>query len=115
MSELLFLGTGAADWDINAKDCFVRRFSAALLNGEMLIDCNPHIFHFRDSIKNEALFDKVTDIIITHNHSDHFSVDAVKGIAEKQKVRIGCDGKIASLIGTHKNIEFNIFKPYNET
>lgn len=32
MAELLFLGTGAADWDINAKTGFFRRNSAALLN-----------------------------------------------------------------------------------
>ena len=115
MSEILFLGTGAADWDIDAKDSFVRRFSASLLNGEFMIDCNPHVFHFAKSIGNEGLYDGVTDIVITHGHGDHFSKEAVERIADSRKIRVGCDGRIAALIGSHPNIEFNIFKPYVET
>lgn len=112
MADILFLGTGAADWDINEKNSFTRRFSASLVNCELLIDCNPHIFHFAESVNNKELFDTVTDILITHNHGDHFSRDAVRRIADSHKIRVGCGGNIASLIGEHPNIEFTVLQPY---
>ena len=38
--ELLFLGTGAADWNISKRveGEFFRRFSSALVDGALLID-----------------------------------------------------------------------------
>lgn len=48
MSELLFLGTGAADTmhktfaaHFDNKDD--RRCTASLLNGHILLDCGPHV------------------------------------------------------------------------
>lgn len=114
MSEFLFLGTGAADWDILQKGDFFRRNSAVLVNRELLIDCGAHIFDFAESINNENLYDNVTDIIITHNHSDHFCKETVLTLAQKQKIRIGCDKEIMGIIGENHNIEFIHFVPFKE-
>lgn len=43
MNRLLFLGTGAADWDISCKGDFFRRNSAVLVNNRLIIDCGAHI------------------------------------------------------------------------
>ena len=53
--KVTFLGTGAADWDINAyvPGAFHRRFSSLLINRDLL-----------DNVKN---------IIVTHSHGDHFN------------------------------------------
>ena len=104
MSQLLFLGTGAADWNINDKGDFFRRNSAALLNGELMLDCGSHIFDFAESTGNPALYDTVTDIIITHDHYDHFCRESVIRIADRQKIRVGCCGHIKNIIGNHHNI-----------
>lgn len=112
MDEFLFLGTGAADWSMEHKAEFFRRNSAALLNGNLLIDCGPHIFDFAESAKDEHLYDTVTDVIITHSHSDHFCRESVLRLAENKKLRIGCDGHIRGIIGEHKNIDFVPFAPY---
>jgi len=112
MSELLFLGTGAADWTKEHKGDFFRRFSAALLNQELLLDCTHDIFDFAESIRDEHLFDKVTDIMITHCHSDHFNREAVLKLAEMQKIRVGCDRHIRKVLGEHPNITYKIFRPY---
>lgn len=114
MNEILFLGTGAADWNISDKGEFFRRNSAALVNNDLMIDCGEHIFDFADDFADEGLYDRVENIIITHNHSDHFSKESVLKLSEKHKIKVGCDEKIASLIGEHKNIEFEIFKPFSE-
>ena len=61
-----------------------------------------------------ALYDGVTDILITHKHGDHFSKDSVLRIAEKQKIRLGCDRRVAEAVGEHENIEFVLLKPLEE-
>lgn len=111
MSELLFLGTGAADW-FEEENGFYRRHSAALLNGELMLDCGGCIFEFAKSFGSEKLFDTVTDILITHNHSDHFCAESVLKLAEDKKIRVGCDKEIMEQIGGHPNIEFVVFKPF---
>ncbi len=72
--KLTFLGTGAADWDINAytPDAPFRRFSSALVDNDLLIDPGPHIFHFADTTGTTDLLDGVKNIIVTHSHADHF-------------------------------------------
>lgn len=114
MSELLFLGTGAADWDIKNKAGFFRRNSAALLDGCFMLDCGSHIFDFAESTSNPSLYDDVTDIIITHDHYDHFSKESVLKIAENKKIRVGCCGHIKNLIGEHENIQFTLFSPLHK-
>ena len=112
MDEILFLGTGAADWEIENKGDFFRRNSAALINCELMIDCGEHIFDFAESINKDDLYKNVTDIIITHNHCDHFCKESVIKLAENQKIRVGCDKQIRDIIGEHPNIEFVVFTPF---
>lgn len=115
MNELLFLGTGAADWDISERNGFFRRNSAALLNGELMLDCGDHVFDFAEKEGLPDLFDGVTDILITHCHDDHFSPDSVRRIANRQKIRLGCCGWVKEAVGEHENIEFRLLSPLCET
>ena len=110
MSEILFLGTGAADWKIEDKGAFFRRNSAALINGELMLDCGAHIFDFAESAGNDELYTNVKNIIITHGHADHFCRESVLKLAENQKIRVGCDKANRKIIGEHPNIQFVLFK-----
>lgn len=114
MNKITFLGTGAADWDFENKEEFFRRYSSALINDNLLIDCTEHIFDFAKSVQNENLYDNVTDIIISHKHSDHFSKDAILTIAKNKKIRVGCSKAIKKVIGENENIEYNVFEPFSE-
>jgi hypothetical protein len=78
--KLTFLGTGAADWDINAyrQGEEFRRFSSALVNDDLLIDPGPHIFHFADRSGQPELLKNVKNIIVTHTHADHFCEETVR-------------------------------------
>lgn len=78
--QLTFLGTGAADWDINAyvPGQPFRRYSSALVNDDLLIDPGPHIFHFARENERPDMFDRVRNIIVTHTHSDHFCPETVE-------------------------------------
>lgn len=111
MNELLFLGTGAADWDIGHREGFFRRNAAALLNGNLLLDCGPHVWDYVHC-KNGHALDKVTDVLITHDHSDHFDECALVKLADRQKIRVACDGFVRWTVGEHPNIEYVPVVPY---
>jgi phosphoribosyl 1,2-cyclic phosphate phosphodiesterase len=72
--KITFLGTGAADWNINdyQPGKFHRRFSSALINDDLLIDPGPHVFHYCETEGTPDLLDGVRNIIVTHSHGDHF-------------------------------------------
>lgn len=84
--EIMFLGTCACDYSpkLNTEfadrfDVDARRSSCILMNGHFLIDCG---FHALDSLRiAEVELSDVTDIFISHLHSDHFNPQHVEKIA----------------------------------
>lgn len=115
MSELIFLGTGAADWNLAMKnEGFFRRNSSCLIDKKLLIDPGAHIFSFIEDFNVPDLFDELTDVIVTHFHSDHVKRESVLRLAENRKLRVGCDKRTMEHIGEHPNITYTLFKPYIE-
>ena len=108
MAEMLFLGTGAADWFIDDKKPgeFFRRNSAALINSDLMVDCGAHVFDFAEDYGKPDLYDGVTHIMITHYHSDHFDADSIKKIAENKKVCVMGDSRVQEALAGVANIEF---------
>lgn len=78
--KLQFLGTGAADWKLEEHKNFpdFRRWSSAIIDGDLLIDPGPHIFDFSESFRLPNIYDGVKNIIVTHSHGDHFNTETVK-------------------------------------
>ena len=115
MSEMIFLGTGAADWNLAMKnEGFFRRNSSCLIDKKLLIDPGAHIFSFIEDFNMPDLFDELTDIIVTHFHSDHINKESVLRLAENRSLRVGCDKRTMEHIGEHPNITYTLFKPYIE-
>lgn len=113
MSKLLFLGTGADDWDITDKaNGFFRRKSAALLNDDLMIDCGPYVFDYAEDSGDAQLYTKVTDVLITHPHDDHYNRESILRLAENQKIRLACDSIVRKDVGEHENIEYVSLLPY---
>lgn len=111
MNELLFLGSGAADWDLRRREAFFRRKSAALLNGHLLLDCGPHIWDFA-RCEDPQVLDGVTDVLITHDHDDHFCPESLLRLAESRHLRVACDGWAREALGEHAHIEYIPVTPY---
>lgn len=109
-NELLFLGTGAADWSLPEKDGFFRRNAAALLNGSLLLDCGPMIWNFAET--HPSALDGVTDVLVTHDHEDHFDVPALLRLSETRRIRVACDGFARAMIGSHSAIDFVPVVPF---
>lgn len=92
--ELLFLGTGAANWpsryppeNKNLSRGQVRAMSSMLVNSKILIDCGPTVL---DVMKcygvNPA---EVTDILLTHTHSDHLHPGNILAVANSRDTGLG--------------------------
>ena len=70
--KTLFMGTGAADWDITLRreGEFYRRFTSFLINDDLLIDFNLETIDFIN--QNKISLKNVKNILITHTHGDHY-------------------------------------------
>ena len=103
--KLRFLGSGAADWDINAftPDAPFRRFQSALINSDLLIDPGPHIFHFAEHNGTPHLLDGVKNIIVTHTHRDHFDPESIRRLCVDRDCvlwgDIWCKNKLVAALG----------------
>ena len=120
--EILFLGTAACDYSpkLNGefKDKFdfdARRSSCVLINGHVLVDCGDHTL---DSLRiaNVNIGD-ITDIFITHLHSDHFRIQSIRYIASLTKSKLKLWVREDAKIPETENIEIIKMKngvPYSE-
>ena len=112
--KVTFLGTGAADCDIRAyRDGeFFRRNSSILINDDLLVDPNSHIFHFAEKNGTPDLFKNVKNIIVTHSHGDHFTPETVEKLCVGKDCRIwadpACKRKLIRVLGeeTTEKISF---------
>ncbi len=84
--DILFLGTCACDYSpllqTTYKDVFdknARRSSCALINGRYLIDCGYHCLEELRIAKIDLA--QITDIFVTHFHSDHYNIECISQIA----------------------------------
>lgn len=86
-SEMLFLGTCACDYSALLKTVYkdsfdknARRSSCALIDGKYLIDCGDHCM---DSLRIAGIsIAQITDIFVTHLHSDHYNTEHIRQIAQ---------------------------------
>ena len=92
--NLLFLGTGAADWptepprpDFGPGEW--RAFTATLVADAILIDCGPTTTGALDRFGVDPA--SITDLLVTHGHGDHYSLDAIAKVAAAGGLRVHAD------------------------
>lgn len=108
--EILFLGTGAADWPKEAgaladERAVFRRRTSILIDGCILIDPNPDV--------PEALAayganpDNIRWVLISHSHDDHFSADTLRFLADTHPIDVFGDGGYPDKLPVHEGITFH--------
>ena len=88
--QIRFMGTGAADFSPllqteykDQLDHNARRSSSILINETYLVDCGPHVADsFRIQNRDAA---KVTDLLVTHFHGDHYKPEVIAQVAAAKK------------------------------
>ena len=121
--KIEFLGTGAADWSIQKRveGAEFRRFSSALIDGELLIDPGQHIFDYAEKTGQSELFAGVKNIIVTHSHGDHFNADTVAQLCVGKSCTLWADGTVIrplmAALGaeTVRQIDFRAVTPRRPT
>lgn len=91
--SVIFLGSGASDWDTTKyplnKQVLLsgvyRGQASILVNNSILVDCGVTVPMALDIFGINI--DKITDIVITHTHGDHFSIESLKTIQSKRSGR----------------------------
>lgn len=85
--KIMFIGTGAADYDWSRYgEDGVLGSTATLIDDKLLIDCGPTVPAALERFGQDRA--KIADIVITHNHDDHFLPEVLA------KVVAGREGKV---------------------
>lgn len=110
--KLTFLGTGAADWPLKKDGSgFSRYLSSALVNDDLLIDPGPCV---PDAVRDIApdLLNSVAEILLTHSHGDHFSLDTLRSLAARRPVRFYATPEVAPLVPDVPGLAFIPIEPF---
>ena len=117
-NELLFLGTCARDFsprlEGDLRDCFdldARRSSSLLVGGSLLIDCGTHTL---DSLRIAGISrDAVTDLVVTHLHSDHFDRANIAKLAEGRETPLRVWVREGAAHGLPDTVEVRYMTPFS--
>lgn len=115
--RLQFLGTCACDYSPKLENEFknkfdndARRSSALLVNDSILIDCGEHTIESLDILG--IPYSRITDILITHTHSDHYNEQHIEKIAKNRHVPLRLWIRDDAIIAKIPNTEVVKMKPY---
>lgn len=111
--KLEFLGTGAADWKERYRDTEgYRRFSAMLVEDDLLIDSGPHIFDYEKDFGREGCYGKVENILLTHSHGDHLRVENLERLCAERERDFWCEEHAAEKVKHIGGLKLHILEPY---
>ena len=108
--ELLFLGTGAADWPVETaclgdEKGLDRRRTSVLVDGEILIDPGPNVPEALKTFGADP--EKITSVIISHSHGDHYNADTLKMLADLHPIDVYGDGGYTWKLPESPNLTFH--------
>ena len=108
--EILFLGTGAADWPAETSSQgdergLDRRRTSVLVDGEILIDPGPDVPEALQTFGADPA--RITSVLISHSHGDHFSADTLKLLADLHPIDVYGDGGYLWKLPDHANLTFH--------
>lgn len=104
--RIRMLGTGHGECKIKKKALKdFRRLGGVLVDEKILIDAPEDIFEMADDLGFSDMFDKVSDVVISHSHAGHFSPNAILKLAAGKIIKVYATGKVLDLIPDTPAIE----------
>lgn len=111
--KIRMLGTGYGESKIKKralKD--FRGKGGVIIDEKILIDAPADIFDVADELGFSDMFNGICDIIISHSHKGHFSIDSILTLSKHKRVRVFATDSVLSLIPESENIEKIEIFPY---
>ena len=73
-----------------------------------MIDCGPCVHEFAATFGYHGLYKKVTSILVTHSHGDHFNADAVARVAAEadDAVTVYGDAVVGTLLPLSEKLKY---------
>lgn len=97
--KIRFLGTGYGECKTKKKTSKdYRKSGGVLIDDKILIDAPIDIFDVADELGLSDIFNKVTDVIISHSHPAHFSAEALVKLSEKKNLNVYATRQVLSSI-----------------
>ncbi|MBR1458371.1 MAG: hypothetical protein IJ595_03220, partial [Oscillospiraceae bacterium] len=93
--KIVFLGTGADDWDWKDLRPGTPKSTCTLLGSTCLVDAGPCAL--RALAEAGASPARVADLLVTHSHRDHFCTSSVLAIARAGRRRLRVWGPPAAM------------------
>ncbi len=104
--KIRMLGTGFGECKVRKKSSKdFRRRGGVLIDEKILIDAPSDIFEVAEELGFSDMFDKVSDVIISHSHTAHFCVDTLLKLAQGSGIRVYATGKVLDLIPDTPSVE----------
>ena len=106
--KIRLLGTGYGECKIRKKNSMDFRHSGgALVDDKILLDAPIDIFDVADELGFTDMFSEVTDVIISHSHPSHFSIEALLRLSQKHSINVYATDPVLNLIPDSEKIEKN--------
>ena len=104
--RIRMLGTGYGECKVRKKAVKdFRRRGGVLVDEKILLDAPADIFEVAEELGFSDMFDKVSDVVISHSHEGHFSREAIEKLAAAKKIRVYATGRVLDLIPDGASIE----------
>ena len=104
--KIRMLGTGYGECKIKKKTVKdFRRCGGVIVDEKILIDAPGDIFDVALELGFSDMFDDVYDVIISHSHTSHFSLEAISKLSQSKKIRVYATQAVLALIPHSENVE----------
>ena len=111
------LGTGYGECRIKKKTSKdYRKRGGVIIDERLLIDAPEDIFEVAEELGYTDLFNKVSDVVISHSHTGHFSRTSIERLAQKRSIRVFASRAVlSSLVGIENTelIEISTFTQFS--
>ncbi len=111
--NIRMLGTGYGE--CKNKKRFSKEYrgrGGVLIDDTLLIDAPEDIFDTANNLGLDGIFNTVTDLLISHSHSGHFSPEAIARLSKKRKIRVHATRAVLLMIPESANIERREIEPF---
>ena len=111
--KIRMLGTGYGECKIKKKfSRDLRGRGGIVIDEKILLDAPSDIFDVAEGLGYSDIFSGISDVIISHSHAGHLSVEAILKLSAKKRIRVYATKAVLSLLPDVFEIEKIPLEPF---